>query len=350
MKTFIQKVSNYILPANKRPASNEAAKALDNEVRDPAVGDQVDLGGQDGDIVWTSSVRDSGITYTTPVYNPNEVVMAELVEPNEVVTAELVDPKEAAQAEESTKKLIANMKPYIKGIHVVSPAKNGAPAILGGQGQENPVNIPKGLSPMPGKRWVVTPSLEAAHQRRLDSKSNEQLREESQELKTFIAPILAQRYGESEDTVAVELGPAISTDLAKALKSKGSLYFGMDLSKPFLERARDLINEPGYQIADSYQVHGNTYQMPFEDNVADVVCVSCHNPFVSATPSDKIRALAEVKRVLKPGGEFALFPWYGEEKHPAVQEFLFDQFDLVESHAQTPGRDLLILKAKTEQK
>lgn len=256
-----------------------------------------------------------------------------------------------AEAPESSadQSLLERMKPYIKAVQVVIPGEHGMPPVLGGVGEENNVLLPEDVPAMPGKRWVVTAGIEAAHQARMDAADNAELRLDDRELREFIAPIMAQRYGHKEEQVAVELGPADSTELAESLQqSDNNLYFGMDLSKPLLEKGRELMNEPGFQIADAYQVQGNTYQMPFHDDVADVVCVSCHPPFVSASPGDKIKALAEVKRVLKPGGEFVLFPWDPNRKDPSVVKFLEREFEQVARHTEKPGsrRAMVILKAK----
>lgn len=252
----------------------------------------------------------------------------------------------AQETQNSGDQVLEKMRPYIKNVFVVSPAVEGAPPVLGGQGEENRVDLPQHLKEVPSNRWVITPKIEASHAQYLAERSNDELRSGNDELKNFVAPLLAERYGSQEGAVAVELGPATNTDIAKSFQGKDNLYFGLDVSRPFLERARELTNEPGYKLNDAYQVLGDTYQMPFQDDVADVVCVSCHPPFVSATAADKIRAFAEVKRVLKPSGEFALFPWDPEKAQPEVHEYINREFDVVNSHSQHAGRELVILRAK----
>lgn len=246
----------------------------------------------------------------------------------------------------SNEELLQKMRPYIKDVFVVTAATGTAPPVLGGRGEENGVELPQSLKEIPSKRWVITPQIEASHQNLLEQRSNDELRSGNEEIKSFIAPILAERYQGKAGSVAVELGPATNTDIAKSLQSEDSLYFGMDVSRPFLERARELVNEPGHELENAYQVLGDTYRMPFQDDIADIVCVSCHPPFVSATPADKIRAFAEVKRVLKPNGEFALFPWDPTKVGQEVKEYLGKEFDLVESHSQYPGRELVFLRAR----
>lgn len=244
---------------------------------------------------------------------------------------------------QQTPELLERMRPYLREVHVVSPAAQGAPPVLGGEGI-----APSQLPTLPSRRWVVTPEIEAAHRQQMEVTDNSTLRRQDQELKTFVVPILARRYGSEQNQVAVELGPADNTDLAGVLGQGNNLYFGMDLSKPLLEKNRELVNEPGYYIPEAYQVHGDTYQMPFRAGVADVVAVSCHPPFVSATADDQLTALSEVHRVLKPGGEFVLFPWREDRHDPRVNEFLSRNFELVESHSSHQGseRKLLILKAR----
>lgn len=246
----------------------------------------------------------------------------------------------------STDEVLQKMRPYIKDVFVVADASGSAPPVLGGKGVENSVELPRELREVPSKRWVITPQIEASHQNLLAEKSNDELRSENREIKSFIAPILAERYRGMSGSVSVELGPATNTDIAKSLKTEDSLYFGMDVSRPFLERARELVNEPGHKIENAYQVLGDTYQMPFQDDIADIVCVSCHPPFVSATPADKIRAFAEVKRVLKPEGEFALFPWDPSKVQPEVADYIQKEFELVGSHSQHAGRELVFLRAR----
>ncbi|MBI3924552.1 MAG: class I SAM-dependent methyltransferase [Armatimonadetes bacterium] len=240
--------------------------------------------------------------------------------------------------------VLAELRPFLREVRILQP---GQPPILGGTPSRENVPLPDGLAAIPSQRWTVTPRIEAFHRDRLSHQSNAELRqEEGVELLDFIGPLLARHFAGRAGMNVVELGPATSTTVPTALKDQLAHYFGMDLSVPFLERSRDLLTEEGYRIPSAYPVLGDTFHTPFEDGVADLVLTSCHPPFVSASPPDMLQAMAEVRRILKPGGEFWLFPWTPGEAHPAVEAWLNSHFELVETHASPLGddRQLLVLR------
>lgn len=245
---------------------------------------------------------------------------------------------------DSVKSLLQAMKPFLRDVHVVAPpGRNGEPPILAGSPP------PRDLKPMPSQRWVVTPRIEALHRQRMQATSNEELRaEDAHELQPFLGPLLERRYGDRTGMAVLELGPATSTMVPTTLKDGGHQYFGMDLSLPLLQKQRDLVHEQGHTVDGALQVQGDTYGMPFHDGTCDLVFTSCHPPFFSASPEDQVIALSEVARVLKPGGEFVLFPWYAETKDERIEDYLLRTFEVVERHSR-PGetdRQVLVLRKR----
>lgn len=245
---------------------------------------------------------------------------------------------------EDVKSLLESMKPFLRDVHVVvPPGRHGEPPILSGSAP------PRGMKPFPSQRWTVTPQIEAAHRQWMETASNEELHaQDGVELQPFIAPILERRYGDRTGMAVLELGPATSTTVPVTLREAADQYFGMDLSLPLLEKQRDLVHEHGHTVDGALQVQGDTYGMPFQDGTCDLVFTSCHPPFVSASPEDQVVALSEVARVLKPGGEFVLFPWYSEKKDSRVQDYLLRTYEVVERHS-SPGHDdrqLLVLRKR----
>ncbi len=234
---------------------------------------------------------------------------------------------------------------FIRDVYVVEP---GSPPILGGKPSEASVILPEELASIPSNRWEVTPEIERFHREHFGARSNEQLRQkEGFELTEVVGPFLAERYGEQKDLKVIELGASTSPAVATTLQKNFSHYFGLDASQPLLERNRDLITEPGFEVSRAYPVLGNTYNMPFTDDVADVVFTSCHPPFVSSSPGDMIQAFAEVHRVLKPGGEFLLFPSYPGEFEPAVNDWVENHFEVVATEARSSRDRQVVIYRKT---
>lgn len=240
----------------------------------------------------------------------------------------------------SCEELLEELEPFLREAYVVKPpgAPGQMPILSGAPSRSRPL-LPEDLTPIPSSRWTVTPRIEAAHRHNVESG---QVTGDNSELTGFIKPLLESRYAHRRDMNVVELGPATSTVVPTVLKDKTARHFAMELSVPYLEYQRGLV--PG-----AIPVLGNTFEMPFNDGVADLVFVSCHPPFVSASPADQIQALAEVERVLAPEGEFVLFPWYADEKDPRVNDWLDQRFEVLE-RATAPmggGRELLVLKKRS---
>ena len=80
-------------------------------------------------------------------------------------------------------------------------------------------------------------------------------------------------------------------DLAIAARSVGASVVGLDFSEPMLERARR-------KDASVEWVQGDLLALPFEDESFDSATVG----FGVRNVADLERALAELRRVLRPGG------------------------------------------------
>ncbi len=94
-------------------------------------------------------------------------------------------------------------------------------------------------------------------------------------------------------------GPGtISVGLAKAVEPDGELH-GVDMEESQVELANYFAKEGGHENA-TFQV-GDAIDLPFEDGFFDVA--HCHNVLMHIPDTQAV--LAEVKRVLKPGGIIA---------------------------------------------
>jgi len=88
----------------------------------------------------------------------------------------------------------------------------------------------------------------------------------------------------------------------------GCQVTGLDFSEEMLAHAKE--NAPKATLQ-----HGDAQDLPFEAQSFDAVLCNCgimHLP-------DQPRALAQVKRVLKPGGTFGMTAWVGPDASPSFK-------------------------------
>jgi len=112
-----------------------------------------------------------------------------------------------------------------------------------------------------------------------------------EELKSY-AHEVAKSVKNGDSILEVAPGPGfLSIELAKM----GSFnIYGLDISKDFVDIAKKNAKENGVTV--NFQ-QGNVSRMPFSEDMFDfVICTAAFKNF-----KDPIKALNEIKRVLKPG-------------------------------------------------
>jgi SAM-dependent methyltransferase len=96
-------------------------------------------------------------------------------------------------------------------------------------------------------------------------------------------------------------------NVAQALVRRGCQVVGVDFSSAMLAFARDREPHASFIAADAQD-------LPFEDAKFDVVVSNFGMPHIP----DHRRALAEIRRVITPGGRFAMTLWCGPEVSPCM--------------------------------
>ena len=100
----------------------------------------------------------------------------------------------------------------------------------------------------------------------------------------------------------------VGTGISLPDYSKSNRVFGIDISDPMLDKARQRVRELGLHNVEGIEVM-DAQQLQFPDNSFDVVVAQY---VVTAVP-DPEAALDEFARVLKPGGEIVLLSRVGAE-------------------------------------
>jgi SAM-dependent methyltransferase len=102
-------------------------------------------------------------------------------------------------------------------------------------------------------------------------------------------------------------------NVSEALLKRGCKVFGIDFSPAMLEFARRRAPGATFIEADAQNLPFEASEFDFEGIETSVVSNLgvCHVP-------DQPRALAEVRRVLRKGGKFAMTVWCGPEASPHV--------------------------------
>ncbi len=100
----------------------------------------------------------------------------------------------------------------------------------------------------------------------------------------------------------LDLGSGAGIDVFMAAKKAGDTghVTGLDMTDEMLAKAQENANKGGFKNVSF--VKGEIEAMPFADNSFDLVISNC---VINLVP-DKTQAYREIRRVLKPGGRFAI--------------------------------------------
>ena len=103
------------------------------------------------------------------------------------------------------------------------------------------------------------------------------------------------------DTV-IDLGSGAGNDcfIARAITGEKGKVIGIDFTRAMIEKARANAEKAGFNNVEFRE--GDIEQMPVTSNKADVVVSNC---VLNLVPN-KANVLAEIFRVLKPGGHFSI--------------------------------------------
>ncbi len=126
---------------------------------------------------------------------------------------------------------------------------------------------------------------------------------------------LIERSGIKKGMQVLDLGcgsGAFTPFIARTVGEKGKVY-ALDIQADMLKQLENKLSRPeNRDIKNIKLIEGNAYELPFEDGSLDLV----HMVTVLQEIPDRNRALQEVKRVLKPGGLFAVSELFPDPDYP----------------------------------
>jgi ubiquinone/menaquinone biosynthesis C-methylase UbiE len=106
----------------------------------------------------------------------------------------------------------------------------------------------------------------------------------------------------SEGDTVIDLGSGAGNDafVARSIVGEQGRVYGIDFAGAMLTKARK--NAGKLRFRNVEFLKGDIEDMPFKDNLADVIVSNC---VLNLVP-DKQKAFAEIFRVIKPGGHFCV--------------------------------------------
>ena len=131
--------------------------------------------------------------------------------------------------------------------------------------------------------------------------------------------------------------------VASLLADRGFDVTGIDVSEPFVERARSLFPDVEFRVADARDT-------PFATGTFDHVVFSFFGLDYVRPESEREATLREIRRVLKPGGTF-VFSTHNSW-HPVVptspRDVLSCGYDVVDLYLRRKNHDRLFSRYKLE--
>ena len=126
---------------------------------------------------------------------------------------------------------------------------------------------------------------------------------------------MVERSGIKKGMKVLDLGcgsGAFTPFVARAVGEKGKVY-ALDIQPAMLRQLERKLSQPANRdIKNIKLIEGNAYELPFDDASLDLVYMVT----VLQEISDRNRALAEVRRVLKPGGFLAVTELFPDPDYP----------------------------------
>jgi len=126
---------------------------------------------------------------------------------------------------------------------------------------------------------------------------------------------LIERSGIKKGMQVLDLGcgsGAFTPFIARTVGEKGKVY-ALDIQADMLKQLENKLSRPeNRDIKNIKLIEGNAYELPFEDGSLDLVNMVT----VLQEIPDRNKALHEVKRVLKPGGLFAVSELFPDPDYP----------------------------------
>jgi len=126
---------------------------------------------------------------------------------------------------------------------------------------------------------------------------------------------LLQRSGIKEGMHILEVGcgsGAFTTFVAKVVGEKGKVY-ALDFQPEMLKQLERKLSKPeNRDIKNIELIDSSAYELPFDNNLLDLVYMIT----VLQEIPDRIKALNEARRVLKPGGILAVTEFLPDNDYP----------------------------------